>query len=82
MASLENTDVDSRDSRDTALKTAEKLLAELNPRPVSEEKNMYQLLVCFWMLAKRDKATAEQALQELTTLAGYLKKIARRLSDL
>jgi hypothetical protein len=70
MASLENTDVDSRDSRETALKTAEKLLAELNPRPVSEEKNMYQLLVCFWMLAKRDKAIAEQALQELTTLAG------------
>jgi hypothetical protein len=70
MASLENTDVDSRDSRETALKTAEKLLAELNPRPVSEEKNMYQLLVCFWMLAKRDKANAEQALQELTILAG------------
>ncbi|CAB3383131.1 Hypothetical predicted protein [Cloeon dipterum] len=70
LSSLENTDMDSKDSRETALKTAEKLLGELNPRPVSEEKNMYQLLVCFWMLARREKAVAEQALQELTLLAG------------
>jgi hypothetical protein len=45
-------------------------LAELNPRPVSEEKNHFQLLVCFLMLAKKDKNLAEQALQELTLLAG------------
>ncbi|XP_059488844.1 tetratricopeptide repeat protein 21B-like isoform X2 [Neocloeon triangulifer] len=63
-------EVDSKDSRETALKTAEKLLGELNPRPVTEEKNTYQLLVCFLLLAKRDKALAEQALQELTLLAG------------
>ncbi|KAF4532150.1 hypothetical protein B566_EDAN015301 [Ephemera danica] len=69
-AALESPEPDSRDSREAALKTAERLLAELKPRPVSEERNIYRLLCCFLALARREKQAAESALQELTMLAG------------
>jgi tetratricopeptide repeat protein 21B len=67
---LEPSEPDARDSREAALRTAERLLLELKPRPVTEERNIYRLLCCFLALARRDKQAAENALQELTLLAG------------
>ncbi|KAK7872002.1 hypothetical protein R5R35_004518 [Gryllus longicercus] len=60
-----------RDSREMALRTAERLLKELRPRPGGggDEAFNHRLLANFWLLATRQKPNVERALQDFTTLA-------------
>lgn len=60
-----------RDSRGMALKTAERLLKELKPRPggMDNEALNHRLLENFLLLASKQRHNIETALQDLTSIA-------------
>ncbi|KAK7082681.1 Tetratricopeptide repeat protein 21B [Halocaridina rubra] len=58
----------SRDTLDMAIRTADKLLKELNPKP-GEQQVSLQILSNFLLLATKQKASAERALQEFMNIA-------------
>ncbi|KAK5649373.1 hypothetical protein RI129_000402 [Pyrocoelia pectoralis] len=64
-------DTEYRDSRSMALKTAERLLKELKQRSngLDEENFKHRLLGNFLLLATKEKANIEKALEDFTTLA-------------
>lgn len=64
-------DSDQNNSRAMALKTAERLLNELKPRPggMDNEALNHRLLKNFLQLASRHKGTIEMALTDLTAIA-------------
>lgn len=59
------------DSRGMALKTAQRLLNELRPKPggLDNEALNHKLLSCFLVLARRQRATIELTLSDLTNMA-------------
>ncbi|XP_068085087.1 tetratricopeptide repeat protein 21B-like [Anabrus simplex] len=60
----------ARDSYEMALKTAERLLKDLRPRPGGGDEALnHRLLGNFFLLATRQKPNVERALQDFTTLA-------------
>ena len=59
---------ESRDSQEMALRTADKLLKELRPRP-GQQMVSYQLLQGMLQLATKSKANIERALQDFMTIA-------------
>ncbi|XP_050699357.1 tetratricopeptide repeat protein 21B-like [Eriocheir sinensis] len=58
----------ARDTLDMAIRTADKLLKELNPKP-GEQMISHQVLSNFLLLATKQKSSAEQALQEFMNVA-------------
>lgn len=64
-------ELDYKDSRTMALKTAERLLKELKPRPggMDNEALNHRLLENFHLLASRQKYQVERALQDFTVIA-------------
>lgn len=66
-----NDDAEQRDSRIMALKTAERLLNELRPRPggLDNEALNHRLLKNFLALSTRQKASVDMALNDLTAIA-------------
>ncbi|XP_055385031.1 tetratricopeptide repeat protein 21B-like [Condylostylus longicornis] len=64
-------DMDFKDSRIMALRTAERLLKELKPRPggMDNEAVNHRLLTNFLLLASKQKFEIEKALQDLTEIA-------------
>uniref|UniRef100_A0A182SMF2 Tetratricopeptide repeat protein 21B n=1 Tax=Anopheles maculatus TaxID=74869 RepID=A0A182SMF2_9DIPT len=64
-------DLEIKDSRAMALRTAERLLNELKPRPgvLDNEALNHRLLENFLLVASRQKHNVEQALQNFTTIA-------------
>lgn len=70
--SMEREDEEFRSSREMALRMAERLLKELQPRPGGiggDEVLNHHLLGNFLLLATRKKPNVEQALQDFTSLA-------------
>lgn len=63
-------DIDFKDSRSIALKTAERLLKELKPKTnvMDNEALNHRLLENFALLATKQKVNIEKALQDLTTI--------------
>lgn len=59
---------DSRDSEEMALRTADKLLRELKPKP-GQQMISYQLLQGMFLLASKNKTNIERALQDFMTVA-------------
>lgn len=64
-------DIDFKDSRSMALRTAERLLKELKPRPggLDNEALNHRLLKDFLNLASRQKYSIELALSDFTAIA-------------
>ncbi|XP_054015603.1 tetratricopeptide repeat protein 21B-like [Hylaeus anthracinus] len=62
-------DVECQDSRTMALKTAYRLLQELNPKGNSHEMLTHRLLSNFFLLATKQKSNIEKVLQDCTSLA-------------
>ncbi|XP_046833910.1 tetratricopeptide repeat protein 21B-like isoform X2 [Vespa crabro] len=62
-------DTEYQDSRTMALKTAYRLLQELNPRGSQHEMLTHRLLGNFFLLATKQKSNIEKALQDCTNLA-------------
>uniref|UniRef100_A0A182NAG6 Tetratricopeptide repeat protein 21B n=1 Tax=Anopheles dirus TaxID=7168 RepID=A0A182NAG6_9DIPT len=64
-------DLEIKDSRAMALRTAERLLGELKPRPgvLDNEALNHRLLESFLLVASRQKQSVEQALQHFTAIA-------------
>ncbi|XP_015604649.1 tetratricopeptide repeat protein 21B-like [Cephus cinctus] len=62
-------DSEYQDSRTMALKTAQRLLQELNPKGSPHEILTHRLLGNFFLLATKQKANIERALQDCTVLA-------------
>ncbi|XP_014296947.1 tetratricopeptide repeat protein 21B [Microplitis demolitor] len=62
-------DAEYQDSRTMALRTAERLLQELNPKGSPHEILTHRLLSNFFLLATKIKSKIEQALQDCTVLA-------------
>ncbi|KAL2729397.1 tetratricopeptide repeat protein 21B-like [Vespula squamosa] len=62
-------DIEYQDSRTMALKTAYRLLQELNPRGSQHEMLTHRLLGNFFLLATKQKSNIEKALQDCTNLA-------------
>ncbi|XP_055585953.1 tetratricopeptide repeat protein 21B-like [Uranotaenia lowii] len=64
-------DLEIKDSRVMALRTAERLLKELKPRPgvIDNEALNHRLLENFHLLASRQKLSIEKALQDFTAIA-------------
>lgn len=64
-------DIDFKDSRKIALKTAERLLKELKPKTniLDNEALNHRLLENFLLLASKQKSQIEKALQNFTTIA-------------
>ncbi|KAH0560588.1 tetratricopeptide repeat protein 21B-like [Cotesia glomerata] len=62
-------DAEYQDSRTMALKTAERLLQELNPKGSPHEILTHRLLSNFFLLSTKIKTKIEQALQDCTALA-------------
>ncbi|CAK9800778.1 Tetratricopeptide repeat protein 21B [Anthophora quadrimaculata] len=62
-------DSEYQDSRTMALKTAFRLLQELNPKGSPHEMLTHRLLSNFFLLATKQKSNVEKALQDCTTLA-------------
>uniref|UniRef100_A0A182WY98 Tetratricopeptide repeat protein 21B n=1 Tax=Anopheles quadriannulatus TaxID=34691 RepID=A0A182WY98_ANOQN len=64
-------DLEIKDSRAMALRTAERLLNELKPRPgvLDNEALNHRLLENFLLVASRHKHNVEQALQNFTAIA-------------
>ena len=60
--------VETRDSQEMALRTAEKLLRELNPRP-GQQMMSFQLLQGMLQLATKNKGSIERALNDFLSLA-------------
>ncbi|XP_020711621.2 tetratricopeptide repeat protein 21B-like [Athalia rosae] len=64
-----NDDLEYQDSRSLALKTAQRLLQELNPKGGIQEMLTHRLLSNFFLLATKQKSNIERALQDCTALA-------------
>lgn len=66
------TEDDQRESQNMAIKTAERLLKELKPKPgsIDNESLNYLLLENFILLSSKLKPNIEQALQAFMTIAG------------
>ncbi|EZA54614.1 Tetratricopeptide repeat protein 21B [Ooceraea biroi] len=62
-------DAEYQDSRTMALRTAYRLLQELNPKGSPHEELTHKLLSNFFLLATKQKSNIEKALQECTALA-------------
>ncbi|XP_024883168.1 tetratricopeptide repeat protein 21B-like [Temnothorax curvispinosus] len=62
-------DDDYQDSRTMALRTAYRLLQELNPKGSPHEELTHKLLSNFFLLATKQKSNIEKALQDCTALA-------------
>ncbi|EDS36206.1 tetratricopeptide repeat domain 21B [Culex quinquefasciatus] len=64
-------DLEIKDSRAMALRTAERLLKELKPRPgvIDNEALNHRLLENFHLLASRQKHSIDRALQDFTAIA-------------
>ncbi|XP_014471682.1 PREDICTED: tetratricopeptide repeat protein 21B-like [Dinoponera quadriceps] len=62
-------DVEYQDSRTMALRTAYRLLQELNPKGSPHEVLTHKLLSDFFLLATKQKSNIEKALQDCTALA-------------
>ncbi|XP_058826203.1 tetratricopeptide repeat protein 21B-like [Topomyia yanbarensis] len=64
-------DLEIKDSRAMALRTAERLLKELKPRPgvIDNEALNHRLLQNFHALASRNKTSIDRALQDFTSIA-------------
>ncbi|XP_011169181.2 tetratricopeptide repeat protein 21B [Solenopsis invicta] len=62
-------DVEYQDSRTMALRTAYRLLQELNPKGSPHEELTHKLLSNFFLLATKQKSNIEKALQDCTALA-------------
>ncbi|XP_046740894.1 tetratricopeptide repeat protein 21B-like [Diprion similis] len=62
-------DTEYQDSRSLALKTAQRLLQELNPKGGIQEMLTHRLLGDFYLLATKQKGNIERALQDCTALA-------------
>ncbi|KAF3423393.1 hypothetical protein E2986_01725 [Frieseomelitta varia] len=62
-------DAEYQDSRTMALKTAFRLLQELNPKGSQHEMLTHRLLSNFFLLATKQKSNVEKALQDCTVLA-------------
>ncbi|XP_033319817.1 tetratricopeptide repeat protein 21B-like [Bombus bifarius] len=62
-------DAEYQDSRTMALKTAYRLLQELNPKGSPHEMLTHRLLSNFFMLATKQKSNVEKALHDCTALA-------------
>ncbi|XP_076249317.1 tetratricopeptide repeat protein 21B [Calliopsis andreniformis] len=62
-------DAEYQDSRTMALKTAYRLLQELNPKGSPHEMLTHRLLSNFFLLATKQKSNIEKALQDCTALA-------------
>ncbi|XP_050595800.1 tetratricopeptide repeat protein 21B-like [Bombus affinis] len=62
-------DAEYQDSRTMALKTAYRLLQELNPKGSPHEMLTHRLLSNFFLLATKQKSNVEKALQDCTALA-------------
>ncbi|XP_014219398.1 tetratricopeptide repeat protein 21B-like [Copidosoma floridanum] len=62
-------DTEPEDSRGMALRTAQKLLHELNPKGNPQETLTHRLLSNFYLLATKQKHNIERALQDCTALA-------------
>ncbi|XP_071548285.1 tetratricopeptide repeat protein 21B-like [Panulirus ornatus] len=58
----------ARDTLDMAIRTADKLLKELHPKPGDQQVSL-QILTNFLLLATKQKANAERALQEFMNIA-------------
>jgi tetratricopeptide repeat protein 21B len=58
---------ESRDSQEMALRTADKLLRELKPKP-GQQMMSFQLLQGMLQLATKNKANIERALQDFLSL--------------
>ncbi|XP_050099284.1 tetratricopeptide repeat protein 21B-like [Anopheles aquasalis] len=71
VADVGASDLDIKDSRSMALRTAERLLNELRPRHgvMENERLSHQLLENFLLLASRQKHSVERSLQNFTALA-------------
>lgn len=71
-AQIEGQTEEVRESQMMALRTAERLLKELQPRPgaMDNETLNYKLLDNFIILAMKQKHLAEQALQSISNIAG------------
>ena len=59
---------ETRDSQEMALRTAEKLLRELNPRP-GQQMMSFQLLSGMLQLTTKNKASIERAVNDFLSLA-------------
>lgn len=62
-------DAEYQDSRTLALKTAYRLLQELNPKGSPHEMLTHRLLSNFFLLATKQKSNIEKVLQDCTALA-------------
>ncbi|EFN89496.1 tetratricopeptide repeat protein 21B isoform X3 [Harpegnathos saltator] len=62
-------DAEYQDSRTMALRTAYRLLQELNPKGSPHEVLTHKLLSNFFLLATKQKSNIEKALQDCTALA-------------
>ncbi|KAK2581329.1 hypothetical protein KPH14_008102 [Odynerus spinipes] len=62
-------DTEYQDSRTMALRTAYRLLQELNPKGSPHEMLTHRLLGNFFLLATKQKSNIEKALQDCTSLA-------------
>ncbi|XP_015435136.1 PREDICTED: tetratricopeptide repeat protein 21B-like [Dufourea novaeangliae] len=62
-------DAEYQDSRTMALKTAYRLLQELNPKGSPHEMLTHRLLSNFFLLATKQKSNVEKALQDCTAMA-------------
>ncbi|XP_017891080.1 tetratricopeptide repeat protein 21B-like [Ceratina calcarata] len=62
-------DAEYQDSRTMAVKTAYRLLQELNPKGSAHETLTHRLLSNFFLLATKKKSNVEKALQDCTALA-------------
>ncbi|KAG5309944.1 TT21B protein, partial [Acromyrmex insinuator] len=62
-------DTEYQDSRTMALRTAYRLLQELNPKGSPHEELTHKLLSNFFLLATKQKSNIEKALQDCTALA-------------
>ncbi|XP_058458676.1 tetratricopeptide repeat protein 21B-like isoform X1 [Malaya genurostris] len=68
-------DLEIKNSRGMALKTAERLLKELKPRPgvIDNEALNHRLLQNFLLLASRQKSNIDRALQDFTAIASQVE---------
>ena len=66
---------DSKDSQEMALKTAEKLLKELRPKP-GQQMLSYQILEGMLQLATKLKPNIEKALQDFMNMAAQVCKFS------
>ncbi|CAG9772405.1 unnamed protein product [Ceutorhynchus assimilis] len=70
---MDSDDIEYRDSRSLALKTAERLIKELKQRLESNGEDLlkYRLLSNFRLLATKEKYNIERALEDFVAIASY-----------